>query len=95
MSRKTYTKEFKQEAADYVISTGLPIAHVARELEIGEQMLGRWVKARRPNAQEAFSPKDDIERTAEIKSLKNRVEELEEELAILKKAAAFFAKARQ
>ncbi|MDR2109238.1 MAG: transposase, partial [Coriobacteriales bacterium] len=46
MTRRIYTKEYKEEAADYVISSGKPIAQTARELGIGEQMLGRWVKAR-------------------------------------------------
>jgi transposase-like protein len=30
MARRTYTVEFKEEAADYIISSGKPIAQVAR-----------------------------------------------------------------
>jgi transposase len=93
--RKTYTKEYKEEAADYVISSGKPIAQVARELGIGEQMLGRWVKARR-----ASRGLDDVvhltlEEKAEVKELRRRVKDMEDEIAFLKKAAAFFAKNRQ
>jgi len=95
MARKTYTKEYKEEAADYIISSGKPIAEVARELGIGEQMLGRWVKARRLERGLDTQPSLTLEEKAEVKTLKRRVKDMEDELAFLKKAAAFFAKNRQ
>ena len=95
MTRRTYTQEFKDEAADYVISTGLPIAQVSRDLGLGEQMLGRWVKARKSQSSPAPASKEMLEKNAEIKSLKRQVGQLEEEMAILKKAAAFFAKSER
>lgn len=95
MTRRIYTKEYKEEAADYVISSGNPIAQVARELGIGEQMLGRWVKARRIARGLDKAPALTLEEKAEVKELKNRVKGLEEEIAFLKKAAAFFAKSQQ
>jgi len=94
-TRKTYTKEYKEEAADYVISSGKPIADVARSLGIGEQMLGRWVKARRLQKGLDKQPQLTLQEKAEVKELKNRVKDLEDEIAFLKKAAAFFAKERQ
>jgi transposase len=93
--RRTYTKEYKEEAADYVISSGKPIAQVARDLGIAEQMLGRWVKTRRLQRGLDKQPQLTLEEKAEVKELKNRVKNLEEELAFLKKAAAFFAKNHQ
>ena len=94
-TRRTYTQEYKEEAADYIISSGRPIAQVARELGIGEQMLGRWVKARRLQRGLDKQPQLTLEEKAEVKELRNRVKDLEEELAFLKKAAAFFAKERR
>jgi transposase len=92
MTRRTYTNEFKEEAADYIISSSKPIAQVARELGVGEQMLGRWVKSRRIARGLDKTPALTLEEKAEVKELKNRVKSLEDELAFLKKAAAFFAK---
>jgi transposase len=92
MMRKSYTPEYKEEASDYVISSGKPIAQVARELGIGEQMLGRWVKARRLARGLDRAPALTLEEKAEVKELRHRVKDLEDEIAFLKKAAAFFAK---
>jgi transposase len=42
--RKSYTPEYRRDAAHLVIDTGRQIATVARDIGIGEQMLGRWVE---------------------------------------------------
>jgi len=39
--RKSYTPNYRQEAAHLVIDTGRPVAQVAREIGVGEQLLGR------------------------------------------------------
>jgi transposase len=36
--------EFREQAARLVIETGCPVAHVAAEIGVGEQALGRWVR---------------------------------------------------
>lgn len=43
--RRSYTQEYRVEAAGLVIDTGRSIAAVAREIGVGEQTLGTWVKA--------------------------------------------------
>lgn len=45
--RRTYTPAYRREAAHLVIDTGRPIAAVAREVGVGEQLLGRWVAVER------------------------------------------------
>lgn len=42
--RRNYSEEYKEHACKMVVYSARPIRHVARELGIGEQMLGRWVK---------------------------------------------------
>jgi transposase len=42
---KRYTPEFKEQAARKVVDNSLPIAQVARELEVNDTTLGFWVKA--------------------------------------------------
>ena len=46
-SRKKYTPEYRQEAARLVIESGCPIPQVAKELGVGEGLLGKWVKLER------------------------------------------------
>lgn len=89
--RRSFTAEYRVEAARLVIETGRPIAHVARELGIGEQLLGRWVHAER--ARQAGEPAGEltVDERAELKRLRREVEELRKDNEFLGKAAAFFA----
>ena len=48
--RRKYTPEFREQAARLVIETGRPVAHVAAEIGVGEQVLGRWVRLQRQAA---------------------------------------------
>ena len=48
--RRKYTPEFREQAARLVIETGRPVAHVAAEIGVGEQVLGRWVRLTREAA---------------------------------------------
>lgn len=41
--RKSYPPAYRREAAHLVIDTGRPIVQVAREIGVGEALLGRWV----------------------------------------------------
>ncbi len=88
---KRYTPEFKEQAAREVVDNALPIAQVARELNINDTTLGFWVKGYRKKLSARPLPPDmpDQER---IRELERRNRELEMELAFLKKAAAYFAR---
>ena len=46
-TRRRFTPEYRREAARLVIDTGRAVAPVARELGLGEQLLGRWVAQER------------------------------------------------
>ena len=48
--RRKYTPEFREQAARLVIETGRPVAHVAAEIGVGEQVLGRWVRLAKESA---------------------------------------------
>ena len=45
--RRSFTEEYRREAAGLVIDTGRSISAVAKELNLGEQTLGTWVKKER------------------------------------------------
>nr|WP_141823107.1 transposase [Humibacillus xanthopallidus] len=88
--RKSYTPKYRQDAAHLVIDTGRPIAQVARDIGVGEQLLGRWVAIERSRMED---PPDalDINERAELDRLRREVAELRMDREFLKKAAAFFA----
>ena len=80
-----YALEFQQNAVRLSKMPGRSVASVAQELKIPAWKLRNWVGA----------SKQKLERSAEvdeISRLEDKVHELEEEIAILKKAAAYFAK---
>jgi len=88
---KRYTPEFKEQAARKVVDNSLPIAQVARELEVNDTTLGFWVKAYKKKIAGQPIPEGtpDDER---VRELERRNRELEMEVAFLRKAAAYFAK---
>lgn len=88
--RRQYTAEFKQEAVQLVLERELTIAQAARDLGVGQSVLGSWVKRAREASAEGTALSAD--ERAELRRLKREVAVLREERDILKKAAAFFAK---
>ena len=46
-SARSTTPEFREQAARLVIETGRPVAHVAAEIGLGEQVPARWVRLQR------------------------------------------------
>lgn len=92
--RRSYTAEYKVEAAHRVIDTGRTISEVARELGIDAGMLSVWVKneRRRTAAAEVHGEQPlDTAGQAELQRLRRQVAELEKDNAFLVKASAYFA----
>jgi transposase len=88
---KTFSPEFRDEAARMVVETSRSIAEVARELGISETSLGNWVRAYREKHAEDEPPLQISER-ARLRELERLNRDLEMENAFLKKAAAYFAR---
>jgi transposase len=93
-SYTTYTKEFKQEAVRLMETSDRPAAEIARELGIRRNMLYKWKEQLVVKGESAFSsrgrPKKEDQ--SEINSLRQENARLMEEVEILKKAAAYFAR---
>jgi transposase len=89
--RKKYTPEFREQAARLVIETGRPVAYVAAEIGVGEQLLGRWVRLARERAGDGDTARVlDADERAELERLRKENAELRLDREFLKKAAAFF-----
>lgn len=89
--RRSFTAEYRAEAAGRVIESGRPVAHVARELGVGEQLLGRWVRDERARRDGEPTGELSPDERAELKRLRGEVAELRRDNEFLGKAAAFFA----
>ena len=93
VQRRKFSKEFKVEAVNLVLTRGVTIAQASRDLDIGSHVLGRWVREATQSKQQAF-PGHGLQKPddAELTRLRREVTQLKMERDILKKAAAFFAK---
>lgn len=96
--RRSFTTEYKVEAAHRVIDSGRSIAEVARELGLGEPLLGKWVADERRRLDAAAvvgeAPLSAAER-AELLRLRKQVTEQKKDIVFLKKASAYFAAMQQ
>ena len=88
-TRRTFTREFKREAACLVLDQGYSVRDVCTQLDLQEGALRRWVH------QVRFERNGGVPETAaltpeqqEIQALKARINKLEREKTILKKASA-------
>ena len=91
-TRRRFTPEYRRDVASLVLDTGSSIASVARDLGLGESVVGRWVKLERERRQAAAQGRPDPrELEAEITAPSRRVRELEKVREFLGKASAFFA----
>ncbi len=86
--RKSYTPKYRREAAHLVIGTGRTIAEVARDIGVGEALLGRWVAIERSRMDDPPEAMDADER-AELERLRRENAELRMDREFLKKAAAY------
>ena len=91
-TRRRLTPEYRRDVASLALDTGSSIASVARDLGLGESVVGRWVKLERERRQAVREGRPDPrELEAENTALRRRVRELEKEREFLGKASAFFA----
>ena len=88
MTRKKFTDEFRKEAVQLALNSGLTRNQVADDLGIGHSTLGKWITEHR-HTDLMSGPHEDVEK--ENSRLRKEVRLLCEEREILKKAAIFFA----
>ncbi len=87
--RRSFSTEFKREAASLVLDQGYSVAEACRSLDVGETAMRRWVDQLRLERggvtplSKALTPEQQ-----RIQELEAKVIRLEREKAILKKATA-------
>ena len=91
---KTLSRAFKEEAVRLLEQSGRPPAEIARELGIRRNQLYKWQEQIRAKGEEVFPGRGRQGRQeTEVRRLRRELARVTEERDILKKAAAYFAKA--
>ena len=91
--RRSFSPEFKSEAVRLVREEGCSVAEAARNLDIHDGVLRRWIAQSDSFSTTSLSCSGDLQ--SEVFHLRKEVKRLRMEREILKKAAAFFAKESQ
>lgn len=90
MARRTFTRQFKHDAASLVVEQGYSITQACEAMNVGQTAMRRWVSQLELERQ-GQTPRGSRALTAEqgrIQELEQQVRKLEREKEILKKATA-------
>ena len=90
--RRTFTAEFKAQTVRLVRESGKSVGAVARELDLAETAVRRWVQQAEVDAGRGRAGALTTEEREELGRLRRENRTLRMERDILKKATAFFAK---
>jgi transposase len=93
MQRRKFSREYKLEAVKLVRERGVGVAQAARDLDVHENVLRKWIKEYGADPMQAFPGHGQMKpEQVEIDRLRKEVAKLKAERDILKKAAAYFAR---
>lgn len=91
--KRVFTVEYKKEIIKLITEQGKKVSQVAEDIGVSQTSIKRWIKEYSTHGENAFpgkgklKPEDD-----EIRTMKKKLADLEEENAILKKAICIFTK---
>jgi transposase len=93
MGRRVFSREFKLEAVKLVKERGVGVREAARDLDVHENVLRKWVRDVAADSQQAFPGHGQMKPDQlEVARLRKELVKVKAERDILKKAAAYFAK---
>ncbi|AVW99078.1 transposase [Vibrio vulnificus Env1] len=88
-TRRTYSPEFKLEAAQLVTEQGYSVIEAANAMNVSKSAMDKWVRQLKQE-QRGIAPKASplTPEQIELRELRKRIADLEEHNEILKKATA-------
>ncbi len=93
MKGKRFDADFKKEIAKLYLGGGRTCTSIAQEVGIHENTVYKWVQQYSADPEQAFPGSGNLKPDEdELRKAQRRVKELENEVAILKQAAVYFAK---
>ena len=93
MQRRKFSREFKLEAVKLVRERGVSVSQAARNLDLHENVLRKWVREHVADPGSVFPGRGVMKpEQQEIERLRRELARMKAERDILKKAAAYFAR---
>jgi transposase len=87
---KAFPPEFRRDVVAVARKGEAPISQIAKDFGISESCLHRWLNL--ADVEDGVRPGVTSSESAEVRELKRRNRVLEQEVEILRRAAAYFAK---
>ena len=88
--RRKYSQEFKEDVVNLVKTGDKSVVEIAKDLDISQQMIYRWYK--KLNGDGKLNYEEITEKDKELRELRKKLADVEEERDILKKAISIFSK---
>lgn len=88
---KAFPLEFRRDVVAVARRGEAPIARIAKDFGISESCLQRWLKL--ADVEDGVKPGVTQAETAELREAKKRIRLLEQEVEILRRAAAYLSQA--
>ena len=89
--RKSYSKEFKEDAVRLVLEQGYSCREAANDLGLHSTLISRWVREMTAEQPKQPTRKEPMDKDARIRELERENLKLKMERDLLKKAATFFS----
>lgn len=93
MKRKRFDPDFKKDIVKLYINEERTCPSLAEELGIHENTIYKWIQQYKEDPEQAFPGSGNLKPDAdELRKAQRKIKDLENEIAILKQAAVYFAK---
>ena len=93
MKGKRFDSEFKKDIVKLYINGERTCTSLAEELGLHENTIYKWIQQYKEDPEQAFPGSGNLKPDAdELRKAQRKIKELENEIAILKSAAVYFAK---
>ncbi len=91
-NRRTYSREFKEDAINLVLDEGLSCVQVEKNLGIGKGTVSRWIREQNDLKDDAFCGSGNTRPSeTDYKQMQKELARVKRERDILKKAMAIFS----
>ena len=93
MKGKRFDSEFKKDIVKLYINGERTCPSLAEELGLHENTIYKWIQQYKEDPEQAFPGSGNLKADAdELRKAQRKIKELENEVAILKQVAVYFAK---
>ncbi len=93
-SRRQFSREFKLEAVKQIVEQGRSVSEVAASLGVQANLLGNWKRKFLEDGSLQVPEGRQTDLAEEVRKLRRELRIAQQEREILKKAAAYFANAK-